>query len=127
MPASKEAIRRARRKYEAKPEVKAKKQRARYAKTKAWRATPEGKAQRAAEHKRRQATDPTYGQKRNAANKARRARPEVRERLNFLKRYNRSGLPLELFQIQDLTRQLKTKINELRRPKKDALCRAPKA
>jgi hypothetical protein len=42
-------------------------------------------------------------------------------------RFKSSGLTPELFEIQEITRSIKLKINELRNPKDDAICRAPKA
>jgi hypothetical protein len=89
--------------------------------------------------------DPFKRARRNARHKVYNTRPEHRKRVGaqrmeryradadyreaILKRrrFKASGLPWELFEIQDLTKKIKSRINELRRPEKDALCGAPKA
>lgn len=113
--------------YESKPEVKEKirarrKQRreAINERVRIKRQDPASKAARAALHQQ-QKNDPNYRARRSASGKKQRARPGVQEKLNFYRRYRRSGLPLELFEIQDLTRQIKNKISEHRRSEKNAL------
>lgn len=111
----KEGRRIARRNYEAKPEIRAKKIASNTARIKARRATPEGKAERAAYHRAKMASDPSYRQKRKEIARRRAHDPAVIERRNYLKRLNRSGLPEDLFLIQDTNNKLKKRIHELRR------------